>query len=453
MINDIQGEQHAHETIRQLLQRSDASAIQQLLEELQPYDVATLFSSLSAAEQALLLTHLDLATLTDLVEELDSEQQVIIFQMLDTNKTSEVMDRMDNDDLAQFLGSLSEEESGRFLSSMKQSESSAVRQLMNYPPETAGRIMNNRYVWIPAHYTVTEAIEKIRDFAEISEAISYLYVIDDNKHLLGVVSYRDLILAMPAERIQHIMYTRVISVQVDTDQEKVADVIRNYDFLAVPVIDAERRLVGIVTVDDIIDIVIQEADEDIQKLSGSGKDIDFNTRAAVAAFRRLPWLVLLLLIGLVSGSIISQFEDTLGKVVALAYFMPMIAGMTGNTGTQSLAVVVRGLISKDLTSKDVAHLLRRELLVGLIIGSCCGILITFIAYLWQGSLMLGLTVGLSLIITLIIGTMAGTVIPLLLNRFRIDPAVASGPLITTLNDVLSLFIYFGIATLFIQYLV
>ncbi|WP_442954880.1 magnesium transporter [Paenibacillus sp. SYP-B4298] len=453
VIKDIQDELQSQEIVRQLLDLPDPAALQQFLEELQPYDVAILFNGLPASDQVRLLAHLDLATLTDLVEELEREQQVVVFQMLDPARTVEVMDRMDNDDLAQYLGSLSEEESRRLLSSMKLSESSAVRQLMNYPPETAGRIMNNRYVWIPAHYTVTEAIAKIRDFAEISEAISYLYVIDDNKQLLGVVSYRDLILAMPEERIQDLMYTRVISVQVDTDQEKVADVIRNYDFLAVPVIDSERRLVGIVTVDDIIDIVIQEADEDIQKLSGSGKDIDFHTPATVAAFRRLPWLVLLLLIGLVSGSIISQFEDTLGKVVALAYFMPMIAGMTGNTGTQSLAVVVRGLINKQLSAREVVHLIRRELLVGMIIGGCCGILITVIAYLWQGSLMLGLTVGLSLLLTLIIGTMAGTVIPLLLSRFNVDPAVASGPLITTLNDVLSLFIYFGIATLFIHYLV
>ncbi len=162
--------------------------------------------------------------------------------------------------------------------------------------------------------------------------------------------------------------------------------------------------------------------------------------------------MLLLLIGLVSGSIISQFEEVLGKVVALAYFMPMIAGMTGNTGTQSLAVVVRGLISNEITAKAVFQLIRRELLVGLIIGLTCGILVTLIAFIWQGSLMLGLIVGLSLILTLIIGTMAGTIIPLLLNKFKIDPAVASGPLITTLNDVLSLFIYFGIASMFLKYL-
>lgn len=184
----------------------------------------------------------------------------------------------------------------------------------------------------------------------------------------------------------------------------------------------------------------------------SGKTIDFNTKATVAAYRRLPWLILLLFIGLISGSIISQFEETLAQVVALAFFMPMIAGMTGNTGTQSLAVIVRGLTTKQMDKSLVYRLLARELKVGVIIGVVCGILISLIAYFWQGNLYLGLVVGISLIATLIVGTMAGTIIPLVLSRLKVDPAVASGPLITTINDILSLVIYFGIATLFLSYI-
>ena len=202
--------------------------------------------------------------------------------------------------------------------------------------------------------------------------------------------------------------------------------------------------------DDIIDVVFQEANEDIEKLSASGKAIDFNTKPLTAAIRRLPWLILLLFIGLVSGSIISGFEATLEQVVALAFFMPLIAGMTGNTGTQSLAVVVRGLTTEDLSFKQVIKLVFRELWVGIMIGVTCGVLIAIIAYAWQGSFTLGIVVGSSLLITLIIGTLAGTVIPLILYKFNVDPAIASGPLITTINDILSLLIYFGIATAFIS---
>ena len=226
--------------------------------------------------------------------------------------------------------------------------------------------------------------------------------------------------------------------------------IGRHDFLSVPVVNDDNILVGIITADDVLDIVVREANEDIEMLFASGKEIDFHTKPFVAAYKRLPWLVLLLFIGLVSGSIISKFEATLEAVVALAFFMPMIAGMTGNTGTQSLAVVVRGLVTEDLTMKKTLRLVLRELLVGIMLGIVCGALISVIAYIWQGSFTLGLVVGASLIATLIIGTLAGTVIPLILNKFKVDPAIASGPLITTINDILSLLIYFGIASMFIS---
>ncbi|MFS0726189.1 magnesium transporter [Paenibacillus sp. 1P07SE] len=436
-----------------LLSSQRQEEFQRLVEDMHPFDLAELYKGIEEELRPKFLEPLVTHVITDMIQELDAEAQNEAFHLIGPQRTAEVMDEMDNDDLAAFLDSLTDEERDEFLSSMDVLESGAVRKLMTYPPETAGRIMTNRYVWIPRHYTVRQATEKIRDFAKISETISYLYIIDEARKLLGVVSYRDIILAKPDEIMNDIMSTRVISVHVDMDQEHVADVIRDYDFTAVPVVDDDDVLTGIITVDDIIDVVIQEANEDIQKLSGSGKDIDFNTKAHIAAGRRIPWLILLLFIGLISGTIISTFEDTLEQIVALTFFMPMIAGMTGNTGTQSLAVVVRGLISRKLTAPEILGLVRRELMVGILIGLTCGILITFFIYIWQGNAMLGLVVGLSLICTLIIGTMAGTIIPLLLNKVGIDPAVASGPLITTLNDVLSLFIYFGIATMFLSYLV
>ena len=277
-------------------------------------------------------------------------------------------------------------------------------------------------------------------------------MLDENKKLTGVVSYRDLLLAGVDEKVANVMYTRVISVPTHMDQEEVARTIERYDFLSVPVVDAEQHLLGIITVDDIIDVVMQEADEDIGRLSATGKTIDFTTGSWVSALRRLPWLILLLLLGLISGSIISGFENTLDQVVALAFFMPMIAGMTGNTGTQSLAIVVRGLAANDLDRKAIFRLIRREFGVGIIIGTVCGVLVSGLGFLWEGHAVLGLVVGCSLFMTLIIGTMAGTIIPLILYKFRIDPAIASGPLITTLNDIFSLTIYFGIASFFISHL-
>jgi magnesium transporter len=206
---------------------------------------------------------------------------------------------MDNDDLALLLDDLSPEKIASFLSGMKKSESQAVQDIMNYPPETAGRLMTNRFVWIRDYYTVMDAVGKLKSFAEFAETINYLYVIDQDRKLVGVVSYRDLLIAEPGESIKNIMYERVISVTVTTDQEEVARLVERYDFLAIPVVSEENVLMGIATVDDIIDVVIQEANEDFEKISATGKSIDFETKAFVAAYRRLPWLILVLFIGII----------------------------------------------------------------------------------------------------------------------------------------------------------
>jgi magnesium transporter len=434
------------------LKENKKKDFEKIVDELQPYDIAQIYEDLPEKHRTKFLMYINIDLLADLIQELSKETQIEILNKLGLEKKGKVLDEMDNDDLASLLEDFSPAKIAAILAGMKKEESKIVQDIMNYPPETAGRLMTNRFVWIRNYFSVREAVDKLKSFAEFAETINYLYVIDESHKLVGVVSYRDLLIAEPDEMIRNIMYERVISVKVTMDQEEVAKMIERYDFLAIPVVDEEQTLIGIVTVDDIIDVMIKEANEDIEKLSASGKSIDFDTKALVAAARRLPWLILLLFIGLVSGKIISGYEETLQKVVALAFFMPMIAGMTGNTGTQSLAVVVRGLVSNDIDKKVITKLILRELFVGLIIGFICGILISIIAFVWQGNAILGIVVGSSLLLTLIIGTLAGTVIPILLYRFNVDPAVASGPLITTLNDIFSLITYFGIATAFINHL-
>lgn len=451
MIKNMTQDEIALQIIKTLKENKKKEFIT-ILEELQPYDVAKIYEDLPEKHKVRFLLFLNFDVLADLMEELEKEEQLEVLNKLGIEKSSKVLDLMDNDDLALLLDELSPEKKDSLLSGMKSEESKAVTDIMNYPPETAGRIMTNRFVWIRNYYTVREAVDKLKSFAEFAETINYLYVVDEGRKLVGVVSYRDLLLADPNEKINSIMYERVIAVSVTTDQEVVARMTERYDFLAIPVVDEDNVLVGIVTIDDIIDVVIKEANEDIEKLSASGKAIDFETKTFVAAARRLPWLILLLFIGLISGRIISSFEETLQQVVAIAFFMPMIAGMTGNTGTQSLAVVVRGLISHDIDKGVIIRLIARELGVGITIGITCAILISIIAYIWQGSFILGAVVGSSLFFTLIIGTLAGTIIPLILFRLKIDPAVASGPLITTINDIFSLLTYFGIATMFLNYL-
>ena len=451
MIHNMTEDQITLQIIK-VLKENKQKELDAILDELHPYDIAQIYEDLPEKHRTRLLVHLKIDILADLIQELSREEQLDVLSRLGIERKNKVLDEMVNDDLASLLDELSPEKMKSLLSGMKKEESEIVQDIINYPPETAGRLMTNRFVWIRDYYTVRDAVGKLKSFAEYAETINYLYVVDQHRRLVGVISYRDLLLADADERVHNIMYERVISVPDTEDQEEVARMIQRYDFLAIPVVDEEKILVGIVTVDDIIDVFIQEANEDIEKLSASGKTIDFDTKAFVAAYRRLPWLILLLFIGLISGSIISGYENTLHKVVALTYFMPMISGMTGNTGTQSLAVVVRGLATNDLDKKDILRVIMREFAVGLIIGVICGILISIIAYVWQGNAILGLVVGSSLFFTLIIGTLAGTIIPVCLYKMKIDPAIASGPLITTLNDIFSLFIYFGIASAFINYL-
>ncbi|ALS26558.1 magnesium transporter [Paenibacillus sp. 32O-W] len=431
----------------------DEKRMRAQLEEWAPYDIAHLYPGLTIRERSLLLGALETEALADVISELDTDSQLEALQLVGAARAAEVLNRMENDDAADMLADVPDEAKEYLLSLMTRDESDMVRKLMAYGPETAGGLMTNRYVWFRERYTVREAVEKVKAFAELTKHVHYFYVVDEEKRLKGSLTYRDLVLAREDQRVADLMQEKVVSVPVDMDQEEVAMLFEDYDLLSVPVVDRENRLIGIVTVDDVIDVLREEANEDINKLSASDKTIDFRTAPLTAARRRLPWLLMLLVLGLVSGGIISRFERTLDQVVALTFFMPMIAGMTGNTGTQSLAVVVRGLTAqKQIGRTTIVRLLWRELSVGLLIGAVCGTGIAVVAGWWQASAVFGLVVGISLFLTIIIGTMAGTVIPLLLHRLKVDPAVASGPLITTLNDLFSLTVYFSTATVFLSYL-
>ena len=436
--------------IIQVLKEGKHDTFREIIQDMKPYDLASHYKNLPVKRRPQFLECLTMEELTGLLRHLSRDAQLHVLRTVGPDRSTRLLEMMKNNDLAFLLSGLSKNEVDSLISEMKQEEMAIIRQIMDYPPKTAGRAMTKRYIWIHTSYTVEHAIKKLKSFATLATYLNYLYVINDEKQLVGVVSYRDLLLAEPDSRVEDIMSHNIVQVDVSTKQEEVAKVIGRYDYVSLPVVDAEGILLGIITVDDVLDIVVREANEDIEMLLASGKEIDFKTKPTTAAYRRLPWLILLLFIGLVSGSIISRFEATLEAVVALAFFMPMIAGMTGNTGTQSLAIVVRGLVSEDLNTKKMLKLIFREFLVGVLIGVTCAIFISIIAYIWQGSFVLGLVVGSSLLATLIIGTLAGTVIPLILHKFKVDPAIASGPLITTINDILSLLIYFGIATMFIS---
>ena len=441
--------------ILEAIKNEDANALRTFLDEIHPYDMAQALMQMEEDERDLFhkLTDEELA---DVLEELDHEEQQSLLEKLGPARGIRIIEKMAPDEAVDYLGELEEDEREEIVEQLSPEFAEDIKHLLLYPENTAGGLMTTEFFVLHAKDTAQQAIEQLRQLAPDAETAYYLYVVDEEDQLNGVVSIRELIVASPDTPVEDIMSERVVSIPVDMDQEEAARTMSNYGFLAVPVVDG-TRMVGVITVDDAMEVLEEEASEDMMKFGGiTGAEAgvqDLNVGIWKSASGRIPWLVLLLGVGVMAGNIIAHFEETLDAVVVLAVFIPMIAGMAGNTGTQSLAVVVRGLTMGQFKGNDVWRLIRREAGVGVLIGLVNGLIISIVAALWQKSVMLGFVIGLSLSITLFFATLAGTIIPLIMTKMKIDPAFASGPFITTINDLVGLTIYFTVATRFMRYLV
>lgn len=434
------------------LDRNDIHGFREYFLKLHPIDQVGIITLLTKKQRHLVYRYLDPSEFAEIFQGLDLKEQKRIFAELAQNYAVDMMNHMYSDDIADFLAEIPDEKAQLFLSKMDREEAREVQLLLKYPEETAGAIMTTEYVSINLEEKVSGVLERLRDEAPDAETIYYLYVTDQNLQLTGVLSLRDLITADLQAQIKDVMSTRIVSVDVNEDQEKVASIIQKYDFLAIPVTNMDR-LVGIVTVDDIIDVIQEETTEDFGEISAAKGAVDLDIHFLEATKKRLPWLILLLIIGAFTAGIIGRFESTLDQVAILAVFIPLIAGMAGNTGTQSLAVVVRGLALGKFDKESVLRLIKREVMTGMMIGLVCGLGVALISQvITGGNLVFGVIIGFSLFITLIVATLTGSIIPLIIDKLNIDPAVASGPFITTINDIVALMIYFSIATAFIHYL-
>lgn len=409
----------------------------------QPYELRLqIYYYLSPKEVALIMENID-----------DFEQIKIYFVEMAPQFAAVVLAEMSTDDAVDILNQLDKDVVVSFLTIMEKEAADEIKDLLHYEEKTAGSIMTTEFVSFYKSQTIHQAMNDLKILAPKAETIYYLYVLDEDKKLVGVLSLRELIVSDENLLIEEIMDENVVAVSVGTDQEEIARLMRDYDFLALPVVDFRRHLLGIITVDDILDVMDEEASDDYSKLAAISDVQTPDTSAVKAAKKRLPWLIILLFLGLLTASLIGKFEDTLEKVSILAIFIPLIAGMAGNTGTQSLAVAVRGLATGEYRKQSKVKLMLREAATGLITGTVCGIVITFTIFLWKGELFLGILVGMSIMVTLIVATLSGSVIPLIMARLNVDPAVASGPFITTINDIISILIYFGIATVFMNLLI
>lgn len=422
---------------------------------LHPYDRAKFYLRLPGELRERIYECLSPEEMADIFENLDADDEEYepILAEMNPQYAADMLSNMYTDDAVDVLNELNKEQVASYLTIMDKSSAQEIKHLLHYEEYTAGSIMTTEFVSIPEHSTVRSAMAILRNKAPSAETIYYTFVINDERQLSGVVSLRDLITADEDTLIKEIMSDRVVSVSVGVDQEQAARMMKDYDFLALPVVDFQNHLLGIITVDDIIDVLDEEASDDYSKLAGVS-DMDSRDRTPLgAAKKRLPWLIALLFLGMLTANLIGRFEATLEQVAILAVFIPLIAGMAGNTGTQALAVAIRSIATGDIREESKWKLIMREAGTGLITGTTCGIIVIGIVYVWQGSIYLGILVGISILASLVVATLAGSLVPLVMDKFNIDPAVASGPFITTINDIFSILIYFGIATAFMSYLV
>ncbi len=448
-----------HNELRQLvrsqlelfLERGNLEGAKDLLLPVQAVDIAEAIEGLPESMQVIAFRLLSKAEAIDVYEYLDSSVQQSLIEEFKRQEVIDIVDNMSPDDRAKLFDELPAKVVRRLLSQLSPGERQATALLLGYEEDTAGRIMTPEYISLKETLTINEALEAIRSLANASEIIYYLYVTDGSRHLTGIVSLRDLVLSPAETTLGEIMTRDVVSVHTDTDQEEVARTIQRYDILAVPIVDSEERLVGIVTVDDVIDILEQEATEDIYALGGVQSDGDndyFQTNLITVARRRVVWLFVLLLTNSVTTSIIKSQESLLSQVVTLAAFMPLLTGTGGNVGAQSSTVVIRGLNTDEIIDMGAATVVFREALAGILLGTVLGFVATLWAFFFlQEDISVAISVGSSLVAISLLASVAGSALPFLFRAIGLDPALMSAPFITTAVDVLGVLIYFNIARL------
>ncbi|HEX5732647.1 MAG TPA: magnesium transporter [Blastocatellia bacterium] len=442
------------DSVGRLVRRGAMSNAVNLLTKIRPVDIAQLLSQLPQHDRETLFDALarhELTKAAEALSEMETDRAVALLTTLSRDDIIRVLGELPSDDAALLVGELPEEMRDELLDRMKVEHSTDLQELLGFADETAGRIMTPDYFALDEDVTVSEAITALQRRSEEFEMAFYLYVIDSRNHLLGVVSLRQLLLNPPSTPLRKIMISDIIKVTTDTDQEEVARIVATYNLLAVPVVDEENKMTGIITVDDIIDVMREEATEDIYALAGVDADDSALGSPINSARRRLPWLLLSLGAALIAVAIVRYYLNTLRSSLDLAVLIPIVAAMGSNAATQTMTVVVRGIGLGEVGWGSSRRVVVKETLAGLINGIIIGVVVFAIISVWFGA-KIGGVLGITMILSLLIAGLLGTLIPVVLKRLRVDPAPASSVFVITLTDAITFFIYLGIATLMLRYL-
>lgn len=436
-----------------LLEQNNYQGAKALLVPVQPADIAEAIEGLPDTMQALAFRLLSKAEAIEVYENLDSSIQQTLIEDFKRQDVIDIVDKMSPDDRARLFDELPAKVVRQLLQQLSAQERKSTALLLGYEAGTAGRAMTPEYIALKENWTVEQALNHIRKLASVSETVYYLYVTDSARRLTGILSLRILVTGQPDRTIGELMTREVVSVQTGDDQEEVARLIQRYDFLAVPVVDTEERLVGIITVDDVIDILEEEATKDIYALGGvqSGGDNYFQTNLLTVARKRVVWLSVLLIANTFTTAVIKSQEDLIQQFAVLASFIPLLIGTGGNVGAQSSTVVIRGLNTDDLKLREAFRVIRREAIAGAFLGLMLGLVVTGVSYVVPAiDVGVALTVGCSLLAISILASSAGAALPILFQSLGFDPALMSAPFITTVVDVVGVFVYLTLARKMLQ---
>ena len=447
------------ERIRELIDDENLTQLRETLAGYHAADLVDIFEELNPQERLACFKQVDEELAADTLEYLQPQLQVELLSEIDEELASRLFVRMPHDEIVDILDNMEDDESEVYLDKLPLKLSSELRELMTYNEESAGGIMNPTVLTVNSESNVKDVLDTIRLKAEEDNMeLYYVYVIDKQKHLLGVVSLRKLLTSSIRAKVTEIMIKDIVKLHVDDRQDHIAEEFMKYQFNALPVVDLYNRLKGIVTWDDVQDIVEEETTEEIYTSSGIATELvededDILTGNIFNAVKaRTPWLFITLIGEFIAVNVAHHFDHTFEMLPVIAIFMPLLMGLGGNIGIQSITLMVRGLSTGQITLKTAFHHILRETGIGFVIGVLFGILVTLVTWGWQHSIQLGTVIGLSMIINMMCATLIGTLTPFVLKKLKIDPAIASGPVIATTIDVVGLFIYFSLATAYLIHL-
>ncbi len=436
--------------VRAALEAQDFDGLRQILAARHPADVADVIDRLDEEDQLVVFRLLAPAQAAEVLGETSVEATRELIEQLPADEAGDLLDRLPMDDVAEILGEDVPERQQALLAAMEPDDAAEVRALLSYPPQSAGRLMTEKFVQVRPDMTADETIARLRQLDPEIESLHDLYVLGPEQQLVGVVSLRGVITAPPERRMGELMTTRLITATPETDQEEVARLVSQYDLSALPVVTAEGRMLGIVTVDDVIDVLVQESTEDVLRfggVEGGAGEPYFTVPILRAVRRRVGWLMLLFFTGTITVSVLDRFESQLDKVVALSFFIPLLIGTGGNTGAQTVSTMIRGMALGEIRLRDAWRVISRELVSGLVLGLLLGCVAMVLALFWtNGDVTLALVVALTIVAICIWSNTIGAMVPLVARKFGLDPALVSAPLITTLVDATGLAIYLLIAS-------